>query len=157
MNMKFLPAAFALVAAAAPLSAFAQSSDVQLQGDVKLEKTVVENGTSRKVLSEPTVVVPGDRLIFTTRYVNGGRQAVTDFVITNPLPDQVTLAPDNTETLTVSVDGGKTWGHLSALRVPDGAGGMRAAVPADVTHIRWTIATIAPGGTGKVGYSAIVR
>ncbi len=148
---------FAAVVLATPVSAFAQASDVQLKGDVKVEKVVVENGVSRKVLSPPKAVVPGDRLSFTTSYVNTGKQPVTDFVITNPLPAPVRLAPEGADSLTVSVDGGKTWGRLATLRVPDGKGGMRPATASDATHIRWTVARIAPGGGGSVSYQGIVR
>ena len=34
---------------------------------------------------------------------------------------------------------------------------MRAAIPADVTQVRWTLASIAPGGSGRLEYPAIIR
>jgi uncharacterized repeat protein (TIGR01451 family) len=142
---------------AAAQSTSVPASPVSLKGDVKLEKTVTENGKSSVQLLEPKVVVPGDHLLFTTRYHNDGAQAVTNFVVTNPLPSAVLLAPDETAANEVSVDGGKTWGLLAALKVSDGKGGTRAAAPGDVTHVRWTIAAIAPGAAGEVEYHAIVR
>lgn len=147
----------ALVVAAAPTVAFAAPGQVSMVGDVKIEKVVTENGTTRTVLVEPKVVVPGDRLLFTTRYVNGGTGPVQNFVVTNPLPGAVTLVAESGHGYAVSVDGGKTWGALAALKVSDGKGGHRAASAADVTHLRWIIPTIAAGSSGKVEYHATVR
>lgn len=143
--------------ALAPAVASAAPGQVVLEGGVQLEKTVVENGETHVKLSSPEVVVPGDRLLFTTRYANGGAEAVQNFVVTNPLPDAVTLAPDAAGTHEVSVDGGKTWGRLASLTVAAADGSRRPAAAADVTHIRWTIATIAAGASGEVQYYAIVR
>lgn len=141
----------------APVAAFAAPGQVVLVGEVKLEKTVTENGRTRTELHEPKVVVPGDKLLFTTRYSNGGNVAARNFVVTNPLPTAVTLAYDAAEGYLVSVDGGQTWGQLANLKVPDGKGGQRAAVPGDVTHLRWVIPSIAAGAAGAVRYHAIVR
>lgn len=142
--------------AASPVLA-APVSPVSLHGDVKLEKTVTTAGVAQLVLSEPKVVVPGDRLLFSTAYRNDGTQPVTNFVVTNPLPGAVVLSPESAATLDVSVDGGKSWGKLATIKVSDGKGGQRAAVAADVTHVRWVIPTIAAGSSGTVEYHAIVR
>jgi uncharacterized repeat protein (TIGR01451 family) len=166
---KSLAGAVALMAMAGPACSFAQTapgaqtapapaaSPVTLKGDVMLEKTVTENGVSTVQLSEPKVVIPGDRLLFTTRYHNEGAQPVTNFVVTNPLPSAVALAADGATGNEVSVDGGKTWGELASLKVAGSEGAPRAATAADVTHIRWTIAKIAPGASGEVQYHGIVR
>ena len=158
---KSLAGAMAVLLMTGPAFAAAQAtpaaSAVSLKGDVKLEKTVTENGATNVQLLEPKVVVPGDHLLFTTRYHNEGAQAVTNFVVTNPLPSAVVLSPEAAEGTQVSVDSGKTWGLLAALKVSDGKGGMRAAQTGDVTHVRWTIAQIAPGAAGQVEYHAIVR
>ncbi len=150
-----------LIAAAglalAPKAALAQPGKVDLQGDVKLEKTVTENGKTEKVLADTKVVVPGDRLLFSTSFVNNGATPVEQFVVTNPLPSAVVLAPESAAGLDVSVDGGKTYGRLADLKVADGNGGQRAAEATDVTHVRWIIPAIAPRQQGKVEFYAIVR
>lgn len=147
----------ALTIISAPAAASAAQSQVVMAGEVKLQKTVIENGKSRIVLVEPAVVVPDDRLLFVTRYSNGGSAPVQNFVVTNPLPSAVSLIYNEAEGYVVSVDGGKTWGRLGALIVPDGKGGTRSASASDVTHLRWTIQTIAPGSSGMVQYHAAVR
>ena len=146
--------AFGMLCAALPASA---AAPVTLLGDVKAEKTVIEDGVSKTVLVEPDVVVPVDRLLFSTAFSNTGSEAVENFVLTNPLPAAVTLAPEEAGTLVVSVDGGKSFGTLSELTVTDPEGQARPAQASDVTHIRAVIASIKPGSGGSFQYHAIVR
>jgi uncharacterized repeat protein (TIGR01451 family) len=153
---KFLAPIFALAILAGP--AFAQDKPISLEGDVKLEKTVVDpDGKSRVELVAPDLIVPGDRLVFGTDYRNSGSETVANFVVTNPLPSAVRLAPDADPSLVVSVDGGKIWGVLSGLTVATEDGGARPADHADVTHVRWTLAMVAPGETGRLEFPAIIR
>jgi uncharacterized repeat protein (TIGR01451 family) len=144
---------FALVSTVA----HAEPQPVELHGDVKLEKTVIENGATKQLLVEPAVVVPGDRLLFSTTYRNTGAEPVKNFVVTNPLPAGVALSDLGAEPAQVSVDGGKAWGALAALKVADGKGGQRAAVTGDVTHVRWTLALVQPRAAGALSFQAIVR
>ena len=139
--------------AAAP--AFAAAPAVALKGDVKVIRQVTENGKITEKLEEPSQVLPGDQLVFTTRYTNGGTEPATDFVVTNPLPGPVKLAKVNG--FEVSVDGGKTFGALAALKAAGTDGKPRAAELGDVTHVRWRVASIAPGASGEVKYFAEVR
>lgn len=141
------------VGLAAP--AFAQAAPVSLKGDARVIRQVVENGQTRETLEEPTKVLPGDRLVFTTHYSNGGDKPITDFVVTNPLPAPVKLT--RAGDFEVSVDGGKTFGALAGFRVAGADGRPRAAELADVTHVRWKLASIAPGASGDVRYFAEVR
>ncbi len=157
MKAKFLAVMFALGLICGPAFAAAQPSPVALKGSVQLEKTVTVDGTARTELVEPKVVVPGDRLLFSTSYRNESAAAVTDFIVTNPVPAAVVVAPEALSAAEVSVDAGKTWGLIAALKVADGKGGLRAAAAGDATHLRWTIPSIAPGASGKVEYHAIVR
>lgn len=149
-------AAFALPAL--PLSAQASDNPVALTGDVKAVKVVTEaDGTERTELTEPSTIIPGDRLMFGTNYSHNGSEPVTNFTVTNPLPAAVRLAPDADPALDVSVDGGKTWGVLAALTVANTDGSARPATHADVTHVRWVLESIAPGATGRLTYPAIIR
>lgn len=140
----------------APVEAVAAAA-VELHGEVMLERRIVEDGRERIVLEEPKVVVPGDRLLFSTRFVNSGAKPLDNFVVTNPLPGAVLLSAEAAATLDLSVDGGRTWGRLGVLSVPDEAGGKRPAIAADVTHVRWTLPRIAPGASGTLTYRATVR
>jgi uncharacterized repeat protein (TIGR01451 family) len=160
MNMlaNFLVPIAAMAFALAPLQAQQAGDPVTLSGDVKAVKIVTEaDGSERTELVEPGTIVPGDRLVFGTDYANNGSDAVTNFNVTNPLPSAVRLAPDADPALTVSVDGGKTWGLLSELEATNADGTRRAAIHADVTHVRWVLANIAPGEKGRLTYPAIIR
>lgn len=153
-----LAGATAFALPAMPLVAQNAPSPVVLLGDVKAVKTVAgPDGKERTELVEPNTIVPGDRLIFGTDYANKGSEPVTNFTVTNPLPGAVRLAPDADPALTVSVDGGKTWGMLGALTVKNADGLTRPATQADVTHVRWVLASIAPGASGRLTYPAIIR
>jgi uncharacterized repeat protein (TIGR01451 family) len=131
-------------------------NDVALSSDVKVERTTVENGQSRTTLAAPEGVVPGDRLLFTTSYANGGSAAAENFVVTNPLPSAVRLS-ELDDSFEVSVDGGETFATLDRLAVPDSDAGRRPAELSDVTHIRWVLAQVAPGESGELSYYGIVR
>ncbi|MFA9199596.1 MAG: hypothetical protein ACEQR8_00175 [Cypionkella sp.] len=154
MKTMFLPL---LLAIAAPVAAQAAEPAVTLEGEVKLERKRTVDGVEQVELVEPAVVVPGDRLVFTTRYRNPGPAAAENFTVTNAVPAAVALADDNAAGGTVSIDGGKTWGRLAALSVAQPDGTSRPAQPSDVTHLRWIIAAIAPGALGALQYRAVVR
>ena len=63
--------------------AAAQERPVKLESDVHLLRPANEGGEAQLV--EPQGVVPGDTLVFTTRYRNEGSKPVTNFVIVNPV------------------------------------------------------------------------
>ncbi|MEL7190464.1 MAG: hypothetical protein AAGK17_13000 [Pseudomonadota bacterium] len=159
--------AAALVAAmttmpVATQSAAAQSEaaqpDVNLQSDVKAYKTTTDaDGNVSSELVEPTVFTPGTRLSFGLSYENKGNTPANNVTATNPLHEAVRLAPDADPALDVSVDGGKTFGVLADLEVTEETGATRSASHSDVTHVRWTIAAIAPGESGRVAFPVIIR
>lgn len=153
---KLFAPVLALAATAAPLAA--QDSAMTLKGDVMLEQTVAdESGNTTVRLVEPNTIVPGDRLVFGTEYANTSAETVENFVVTNPLPAAVRLAEDAPADLIVSVDGGSDWGQLSQLSVAGEDGTSRPASHADVTHVRWTLARVAAGESGRLEYPAVIR
>lgn len=146
-----------MLMSAAPLAAQG-ANPVTLAGDVMaVEVSQDEAGNEVVRLVEPAVIVPGDRLVFGTDFANTGAEAVENFVVTNPLPAAVRLAPDADPELVVSVDAGANWGKLEALTVTGDDGSSLTATHEDVTHVRWTLASIAPGQTGRLEYPAIIR
>lgn len=154
--LMFFISLLATAAGTAPLSA--QDQAISLSGSVMHEMVSLDaSGKEVTELVEPNTIVPGDRLIFGTDYNNGNDEAVDNFVVTNPLPPAVRLAPDADTTLIVSVDGGKSFGTLSQLFVMAEDGGSRPADQADVTHVRWTLPSVAPGESGRLEYPAIIR
>ena len=154
--MRKLP--FLLLAAFAPVQAFA-ANQVALDNSVFVERVTTDaSGKQRVLLEEPKVVVPGDRLVFVLNYRNAGAQPADKFVITNPMPSAVRFAGAGDASPIVSVDGGKAWGALDTLSVIQPDGTRRPAQPADVTHIRWAFQKPIPaGGSGKVMFRGVVK
>jgi uncharacterized repeat protein (TIGR01451 family) len=155
MEMKILLAFLALVA---PAAAFAANA-VSLSSQVFVERVKQEaDGKSTIVREAPSVVTPGDKLVFVLGYRNGGAEPATGFVVTNPIPDAVAYAGTESAGALVSVDGGKSWGALAALKVANPDGTSRTASPADVTHIRWSFSQpISAGTSGQLSFRGVVK
>ena len=165
--MKIILVAAAL---ALPAAAFAQAtrpaapaapaaSTVSLASKAFVVKQVPDaNGKLKNTLAPVDRVLPGDVLVFMLDYRNGGAKAVTPFVINNPVPANVAFTGVEQPWASVTVDGGKTFGPLAKLTVRKADGTLRAAVPADVTAIRWTFGQpIAAGASGNVKFYAVVK
>ena len=138
-------AAVALVGGALPAAAHAAPA-VATQSAVYVERLQPD---ARRRLEPASRLCRGDRII---TVVNWSRATGTGpFVITNPLPSSVAYQSSAWDDQDVSVDGGRTWGRLGALRV-----GNRFATPEDVTHMRWRISG-QERRRGQIAYSGIVR
>lgn len=152
--MKYLLAFLALIGAAS-----AAWADVTLASEVFVERVQQDaSGKEVKVLEEPKVVVPGDPLVFVLSYKNAGGEPAANFVVTNPIPSAVAYVASESPGAEYSVDGGKSWGALAALTIAQPDGTSRPALPADVTHVRWTFAQPIPAGAeGKLSFRGVVR
>lgn len=125
---------------------------------VRLEKvTTTASGERQVEWVEPEVVVPGDKLIFGTRFANTGDTAIERFVVSNPVPPSVSVSGEIDPAMLVSVDGGTTWGRLAEIEVTQSDGMRRAALPGDVTNVRWVLSPITPGQTGALEFPVTVR
>ena len=150
-----VPAALLMLA---PVAFAQEAQPITLEGEVHaVVETVDADGNTQTELVEPGTIVPGNRLLFSTNYTNTGSEPVENFVMTNPLPGPVRLAPDADSDLVVSVDGGSVWGTLAELSVTAEDGTSRPAQHSDVSHIRWTLDVVEPGESGRLEYPAIIR
>ena len=131
---------------------------ITLQSDVMaIVTTTNEAGQATTELVAPKEFTPGTKLSFGMIYSNAGTQSATNVTGTSPINPAVRLAPDADPDLIVSVDDGATYGTLSTRSVTTPSQGTRAATHADVTHVRWTIASIAPGESGRIAFPVIIR
>lgn len=153
---KTLLAAVAVMAATPALAADKLPA-ITLLNEQQQDKVVEENGLKRHVLVTPAKVVPGDHMVYSLTYKSNLAVPLTNVELTDPVPAGTVLEDDGTGAYEVSVDGGKTWGKLATLSLADGKGATRPAQAADVTNLRWVIAQIAPGGSGKVSFRAVVK
>jgi len=119
------------------------------------------DGHSKTVLVEPTSVIPGDIIVYTTHYKNNGAETATNIAVTNVIAKEmhyIAGSADNNHTaVTYSVDGGKHFGAEQDLVVATKDGKSRPATANDYTHIRWQISELKPGAEGSVSYKARVR
>ena len=152
MAIKHVFAAAALLAAAPAWAA----EPVAVANQVYVEREVAGDTGKARVLEPASALRRGDRLVYVVSWKAAGARAER-FTITNPLPRTVAYQRSAHGRELVSVDGGRSWGKLAALRVRDGRG-WRDATPEDVTHIRWHVpAQVAMAGSGKLTWSGIVR
>lgn len=129
-----------IIAAAAPL--------VALDSAIYVERVVPNKG---RLLQPASTLKRGDRVVYVVSWTRMGGQG--GFTVTNPLPSKVYYQGSADGREEVSLNGGRSWGKLEALRV-----GTRLATPEDVTHVRWRVpADEAAHGSGQITYSAIVR
>lgn len=157
-GLNMLRTAFALLVLIAPVAAQA-SGDVHTKASIFVERIDSRANGGRRIRLEPArQVSSGERLIYIVEYRNTGKRPVQDFTVTNPLPRTVRLDETMDGSELVSIDGGRSWGQLSALRVSLGDAGWRPANPQDVTHLRWRVGNrLMQGETRRVTFRAIVR
>jgi uncharacterized repeat protein (TIGR01451 family) len=135
------------------------ATPLQLSSDVFVERQVVRaDGSRTVVLEKPNLVLPGDNLVFVVKYRNVGSATASNFVVTNPLPAAVSFNGTSDGLEVVSIDGGRSWGVLSALRVKQADDTVRAAEHRDVTHIKWNLnQPLTAGAEGKLIFRGVVK
>lgn len=144
-------------------SAVLADDGVELKSTAFEEVEVVQpNGVKQKKLQPLAKAVPGQQVIYETTYQNHGKKAAEKVVIKNPVPAQLAYVPGSAQgagtRIEVSVDGGTQFGQLEKLTVAGADGKPRAALPEDVTTLRWTVTSpVQPGGQGKVTYRARLK
>ena len=148
----------ALLALMAPGSAVL-GNQVELESVMFVEHSEEQaDGSVTVTLEEPAMVVPGDALTFVLTYENTGSEPAENFVVTNPIPEQVAFIEPLSDGAVFSVDGGTTFGPLTELRIASDGGVERDAQAVDVTHIRWTLAEPIPAGaSGELRFRGAVR
>jgi len=155
---RLIAAGAALLAAAT--TAAAAAGPLQITTAMMVEaRSSAPDGTTRVTLVKPVRVTPGDRVVFVLGWRNSGAQPLSDVVLANPLPRGIAYrgpspgspAPE------LSVDGTQ-FGPLAALRVRAPDGGLRAAGPGDVTHVRWRLPSpVTAGAQGEFAFQAVLR
>jgi hypothetical protein len=122
-----------------------------------IAREVVEKGVKKKVLLSTERAVPGDAIVYILNYGNASTKPIPAS-IDDPVPNGVHFTGVAENWAVVSVDGGKTFGQLATLKIKKADGAMRAAVPQDVSNIRWKFAQpLAPGAKGRVMFYALVK
>ncbi|HJT39379.1 MAG TPA: hypothetical protein VJ762_03485 [Sphingobium sp.] len=132
--------------------------DLRMQTQMFVERVHTDlNGRPRRILASAQRIGPGDQIVVVVNWRNEGSEPLRGLAVTRPVPPGTRLSLSDSAAQ-LSVDGGQSWGRLEDLWLPTPLGGMRRAVAADVTHVRWTMpAQISPGESGRLSYRATVR
>jgi uncharacterized repeat protein (TIGR01451 family) len=128
------------VAPAAPQSV-PDPLSVRIIAEVESRRT--EAGREVVKLVPADRVVPGDQLLYTVQVRNTRAAPVASPTVTEAIPEHTRYIADSAvgpgATVSYSVDGGRTFDRTENLSVQGPDGHQRAAVAADITHIRWQL------------------
>ncbi len=128
----------------------------------EVESKSIERGREVVKLISADRVVPGDRLIYTLEVRNMRATPLDAPVVTRPVPEHMQYVADSAvgpgAAVTYSVDGGRTFDRPENLKVPGPDGGLRPAIAADYTDIRWQLKnSLKPNSVAFVRFRALVK
>lgn len=143
-----------LQAANKPITITSQVNEVIQQID--------DQGKMQLVAIAPDSIVPGDRILYTTRFQNEGVEASDDITITNPIPQQVSYLAGTAQgencAILFSADDGQSWGKPEQLKVQMTDGQWRTAQASEYTHIRWQYqSALAAQQSSEISYQAKLK
>lgn len=154
---------FMLTPALAAAAAAGAPTGMQLKTEAFQEVEVAgKDGKKEKKRQPLTRALPGQEVIYDISYHNASSKPAEAVVVNNPVPRGLSYLPGSAQgagtRIEFSVDGGKTYGALEALKVAGADGRPRAAKAEEVTHIRWTLlAALKPAAEGRVTYRAVLK
>ena len=140
----------------------AHAVEIKITAEIEV-KVKAADGSEQVKLVPAAKVPPGETVIYTLHATNASEKPAADVVMTDPIPEHMeyvdgSVTVDGGARVTFSVDGGKTFAARESLKVRGEDGAMRAALPADFTHIRWQLEKpLAPGEASAVSFRARVE
>jgi uncharacterized repeat protein (TIGR01451 family) len=137
-------------------------NNISVQSIAEQEVEVkLPNGKMERKRQPVVKAVPGTEIIFTTRFINQGKQSAGNIVLTNPVPANTayvggSASGDNTD-ITYSLDG-KAFNTPDKLKAKTPDGKERPALPAEYSHIRWTYkGELAASKSGEVSFRVTIK
>jgi uncharacterized repeat protein (TIGR01451 family) len=137
-------------------------SEVELKNEAfKVVTLTSDNGASSEQWQTPDKMLPGDKVGYQISFENTGKEAATDIVIANPIPENTVYVAASAKGLNTdidfSADGGKTYAQPSKLLIEKDGERVKATA-ADYTHVRWTLnKPLAIGAESSVQYAVIIK
>jgi uncharacterized repeat protein (TIGR01451 family) len=147
------------------VSSAQQKGGVVLMSTAEVEVVKIGEKGERlvtRVDADKANVLPGDTVIFTIAYSNGGSETVTDVSINNPVPDHMLYLDKSAEgagtRIDFSADRGKSFTAADRLVLKGADGKERPAAAADISAVRWVLEKpLEKGGKGSVSFRAKVK
>lgn len=104
----------------------------------------------------------GREVFYTVRIKNPGAQFAVDVAVVQRIPQNTYYVPNSASgpgvEISVSADGGATFGPEGRLTYTDPTGIARPATAQDYTHIRWRLRNpLAPGAIALARFRAVFR
>jgi uncharacterized repeat protein (TIGR01451 family) len=146
------------------VSILAFAADKLILSNAVFQEIEVTDEQGKKEIKQvpASTALPGSELIYVITYKNPNDKPVEDVIINNPLAKELlyknqSAKGDNT-TVSVSVDGGKKYGDLAALRIPTTDGASRPAEASDVTHLQFKLnKKVLPKEEGTVHFRVVLK
>ena len=147
---------------AASISFSAYAAGVEFSNRAEVDITTVKDGKKEIKRVPAKKVAPDGEVIYTTTFKNTIDKAISNIVVTNPVPANMLYTADSATgantVITYSVDGGKIYDAAEKLTVTGKDGKQRPAQAADFTHIRWVYkGDLSTGKSSDVGFRATVK
>jgi uncharacterized repeat protein (TIGR01451 family) len=121
----------------------ATSDPLTIKTTAEVEIREMSGGRQIVKLAPADRVVPGDQVIYTLEVRNTDTVTVQSPTIIYPVPEHMLYVAHSAVgpgvEVSFSVDGGHSFGRSESLKVTVAGGSVRAALPADYTHIRWQL------------------
>ncbi len=118
-------------------------SPLTIRSIAEVESKALAAGRQVVKLIPADRVVPGDQVIYTLEVRNTGATTLDSPIVTHPVPEHMRYVADSAvgpgAEVSYSVDGGRTFDRAENLKVLGVDGGLRRAVSADYTDIRWQL------------------
>lgn len=129
---------------------------------VEREVVIKNNDGSETIKREKAeTVVPGESIVYSINYYNDRDKAAENVVLVMPIPAELTFTEgsadvDGAET-TFSADGGKTFAVRESVIVSLEDNSTRVADAADITHVKWIVASITPDQSGSLSFKGKLK
>lgn len=158
-NQRIILVAFAVTVLTAASSVSALTATQIVEKEIVTQNA---DGTTLTTRVPAASVVPGERIVYTLKYLNDSVEPASDLVMTMPVPKEVTLIDGSAErdgaVALYSVDGGESFSPRETLQVVGAAGASRLAVAEDITHIRWTVVgPVQSSESGELVFKGILK
>jgi hypothetical protein len=156
-----------LLACAACVAAAEQGSsrapqDLIVSSALERIAAPTEDAAASVAVASDTVASHSDELIVSVRFTNTSAHVVDSIRITSAVPADLRYRANSASApggdALFSVDGGRSFGRADELTTASADGEVRAADPAEYTHVRWVLrAPLDAGATGIARFRAVPR
>jgi uncharacterized repeat protein (TIGR01451 family) len=121
-----------------------------------------DGGGDATVHTASATAGPPEQFVLSVRFTNAGDTQVDSVRITSPVPPEVQYVAHSASApggdVLFSVDNGRSFGRPDELTLAAADGTVRAAEPADYTHVRWVLRSpLDAGATGIARFRAVPR